>query len=144
MATSSPRVVRYMAPELLSPEQFGFTHSNPSKESDVYSFAMTVYEVFSSHLAAHTINERFLMIRSSRGSCRMVENRMVLRPFVSCPASDHPAQLFHRQAASYPIKSGTLFSDVGLRLRSPGCPFIHYIKNSLGRKRNHGGVRACH
>ena len=34
-----------MAPELLNPSQFSLANSNPSKESDVYSLAMTAYEV---------------------------------------------------------------------------------------------------
>jgi hypothetical protein len=38
-----------MAPELLNPSQFSLQNSNPSKESDVYSLAMTAYEVRSSH-----------------------------------------------------------------------------------------------
>ncbi|KAF9645420.1 kinase-like protein [Thelephora ganbajun] len=42
--TSKPGVVRYMAPELLNPPQFSLSNSNPSKESDVYSLAMTTYE----------------------------------------------------------------------------------------------------
>jgi len=42
--TSRPGVVRYMAPELLNPPQFSLPNSNPSKESDVYSLAMTAYE----------------------------------------------------------------------------------------------------
>jgi serine/threonine protein kinase len=46
--TSKPGVVRYMAPELLDPPQFGLADSSPSKESDVYSLAMTTYEVRSS------------------------------------------------------------------------------------------------
>ena len=40
--------VRYMAPELLSPPQFRLPNSNPTKESDVYSFAMTTYQACSS------------------------------------------------------------------------------------------------
>ena len=43
--TSKPGVVRYMAPELLNPTQFHLQNSNPTKESDVYSLAMTAYEV---------------------------------------------------------------------------------------------------
>lgn len=43
--TSKPGVVRYMAPELLNPSQFGLTNSNPSKESDIYSLALTAFEV---------------------------------------------------------------------------------------------------
>ncbi|KAF9647766.1 kinase-like protein, partial [Thelephora ganbajun] len=42
--TSKPGIVRYMAPELLNPPQFHLSNSNPSKESDVYSLAMTAYE----------------------------------------------------------------------------------------------------
>ena len=41
-----------MAPELLNPLQFDLANSNPSKESDIYSFAMTAFEVRSPH-AAH-------------------------------------------------------------------------------------------
>ncbi|KAF9644383.1 kinase-like protein [Thelephora ganbajun] len=47
--TSEPGIVRYMAPELLNLSQFNLSNSNPSKESDVFSFATTTYEVFSSH-----------------------------------------------------------------------------------------------
>ena len=39
-----------MAPELLNPLQFNLADSNPSKESDVYSLAMTAFEVRSSHI----------------------------------------------------------------------------------------------
>jgi len=45
---SKPGAVRYMAPELLNPSQFSLVNSNPSKESDIYSLAMTAYEVGSS------------------------------------------------------------------------------------------------
>ena len=72
MTTSKPGTVRYMAPELLNPPQFGLTNSDPSKESDIYSFAMTAYEVFPPHLAVRVADEHLPMTRSSRGSCRMV------------------------------------------------------------------------
>jgi serine/threonine protein kinase len=42
---SKPGVVRYMAPELLSPSKFNLTNSNPTKESDIYSLVVTTYEV---------------------------------------------------------------------------------------------------
>jgi serine/threonine protein kinase len=37
--------IRWMAPELLSPEDFGFDNCSPSRQSDVYAFGMVVYEV---------------------------------------------------------------------------------------------------
>jgi len=40
-----------MAPELLNPSQYSLPNSNPSKESDVYSLAMTAYEVRPSCIA---------------------------------------------------------------------------------------------
>ena len=36
---------RWSAPELLDPPVFGFKSCHPSKESDCYSFGMTIYEV---------------------------------------------------------------------------------------------------
>lgn len=39
------RDVRYIAPELMNPKGFGLSNSNPTKGSDIYSLALTVYEV---------------------------------------------------------------------------------------------------
>ena len=104
MATSNPGVICYMAPELLNPKQFGLTYSNPSKESDVYSFAMTAYEVFSSHLVVCLIDKRLpLMTRSSRGIRHMVESGRALWPFGSYLASGHLIQLTQRRSAGYLI-----------------------------------------
>ena len=36
-----------MGPELLSPDQFNFKDSRPTKESDCYAFGMVIYEVLS-------------------------------------------------------------------------------------------------
>jgi len=50
-----PGAVRYVAPELLNPKQFRLELENgsPSKESDVYSLAMTTYEVNPSWTTHH-------------------------------------------------------------------------------------------
>jgi len=56
ITTSKPGVTRYMAPELLHPKSFGFRYSSPSEESDVYSFAMTAYQVPYSYLMARIAN----------------------------------------------------------------------------------------
>ena len=52
MTAFRPGGVRYMAPELLDHIQFHLPSSNPSKESDIYSLAMTTFEVRSFH-ASH-------------------------------------------------------------------------------------------
>jgi len=49
MLPSKGGVVRYVAPELLDPSQYSLSDSNPSKASDIYSLAMTAYEVGSPH-----------------------------------------------------------------------------------------------
>lgn len=38
-------IIRYLAPELFSPSGFGLGDSNPRKECDIHSFAMSAYEV---------------------------------------------------------------------------------------------------
>ena len=48
MALSTPSLggtCRWMAPELLKSDETGGVHQKPSKESDVYAFAMVAYEV---------------------------------------------------------------------------------------------------
>lgn len=37
--------MRWMAPELLIPEDYGFDHCKPSKESDMFAVGMVIYEV---------------------------------------------------------------------------------------------------
>lgn len=36
---------RYMAPELLKPDAYGFLRCSPSKQSDMYAVGMVIYEV---------------------------------------------------------------------------------------------------
>ena len=60
--TSKRGVVRYMAPEVLNPPQFSLPNSNPLKESDVYSLAMTAYEVRSFHIVyGHRLHHHFVI-----------------------------------------------------------------------------------
>lgn len=47
----NPKATRYTAPELLNPSKFNLTYASPSRESDIYSLAMTAYEVRSSRTA---------------------------------------------------------------------------------------------
>jgi len=40
-----PSSVRWLAPELLFPEEFGLESARRTKETDIYAFAMVMYEV---------------------------------------------------------------------------------------------------
>ena len=42
--------VRWMSPELIDPEHFGFDRSRPTKASDCYALGMVVYEIVSGKL----------------------------------------------------------------------------------------------
>jgi serine/threonine protein kinase len=48
---------RWMAPELLLPEQFGLPQSLPSKQSDVYALGMIIYEVSKGFFLASLIQD---------------------------------------------------------------------------------------
>ena len=45
MPYSSGGTERWMSPELLMPEQFGFSETRPTKQSDCYALGMVIYEV---------------------------------------------------------------------------------------------------
>ena len=132
MTTSKPGDTRYMAPELLDPHQFGFKQSNPSKESDVFSFAMTAYEVsISSNLMARVINSRLSpIIRSSRGTCRMVYGWIASPPLISYLATGLLAPETQRPISGYLTRSGRPSCAVGTRNHASGCPHIDYIEDS--------------
>ena len=44
-SSGGEHTLRWCPPERLDPERFGFEKSNPTKKSDIYSMAMTIYEV---------------------------------------------------------------------------------------------------
>lgn len=46
-AGTNAGATRWMSPELLYPEHFGFTDSQPTKQSDCYAFGMVILEVLS-------------------------------------------------------------------------------------------------
>ena len=126
-------VTRYLAPELLNP-QFGLPDSNPSKESDVYSFAMTAYEVFSSYLVTCVTNKCLLpMNRSSLGPSRTIRGRRAPSPLMLDPRTTPPAQATQRQTVGYRTQSGTSLSAAGTGIHGSGCPLVYYVERSLDR-----------
>ena len=138
---SKPRVVRYMAPELLTPLKFGLDNSNYSKESDVFSFAILTYEVFPSYPVVRVSNECLIpTIRSSQESCRIVQIRSKLSPSRLHPGSGRPAQITQQPTVGYLIPSGTCLSGAGNRSRSPGHPLVHCAKHSSSRNKDRRGT----
>jgi len=45
--------VRWMSPERIAPERFGFKNSCPTKSSDCYALGMVIYETISGNLPYH-------------------------------------------------------------------------------------------
>ena len=45
--------LRWMSPELIAPEKFGFKTSRPTRSSDCYSLGMVAYEAFSGNIPFH-------------------------------------------------------------------------------------------
>lgn len=49
--------IRWMSPELFSPENFGLKESSPTKESDYYALGMVIYEVLSGQVPFAPLRE---------------------------------------------------------------------------------------
>ncbi|EMD31571.1 hypothetical protein CERSUDRAFT_119616 [Gelatoporia subvermispora B] len=60
--------VRYTAPEVIDPESVGLSKSALSLQSDVYGFAMTMWEIFSGEIPfCHCQNDASVILRICRG-----------------------------------------------------------------------------
>ncbi|KAF9644146.1 kinase-like protein [Thelephora ganbajun] len=59
--------VRWMSPELIEPQQFGFEHSRPTKSSDCYALGMVIYETISGHVPFHEYGTLTIPIKVLRG-----------------------------------------------------------------------------
>ena len=60
---------RWMSPELIDPEQFGFKKYCPTKASDCYALGMVIYETISGKLPFHQytdLNVFFKVVRGER------------------------------------------------------------------------------
>ena len=60
---------RWMSPELIDPEQFGFEKYCPTKASDCYALGMVIYETISGQLPFHQytdLNVFFKVVRGER------------------------------------------------------------------------------
>ena len=59
--------VRWMAPELINPQEFGFEKSCPTKSSDCYALGMVIYETLSGKVPFHTYSDLTVCIKVLKG-----------------------------------------------------------------------------
>jgi len=58
---------RWMSPELLHPDLFGFEDSRPTKESDCYALGMVIYEVLSGQVPFASLKDFIVMRKVIEG-----------------------------------------------------------------------------
>ena len=56
-------VVRWMSPELIDPDRFGFKESHRTKPSDCYALGMVIYEIISGHLPFHEFADLSVLVK---------------------------------------------------------------------------------
>ena len=58
---------RWMGPELIDPQRFGFKNSRPTKSSDCYALGMVIYETISGHLPFHEHTDLTVFLKVLEG-----------------------------------------------------------------------------
>jgi len=58
---------RWMSPELINPQRFGFENSCPTKSSDCYAFGMVIYETISGRLPFHKYTDLTVFVKVLEG-----------------------------------------------------------------------------
>ena len=59
--------LRWMSPELIAPEKFGFETNRPTRSSDCYSLGMVAYETFSGKIPFHETPDRAVFLKVVEG-----------------------------------------------------------------------------
>ena len=58
--------VRWMSPELIDPQHFGFEKGHPTKSSDCYALGMVIYEIISGNLPFHEYKNHTVSLKVLR------------------------------------------------------------------------------
>lgn len=66
-STEGANSTRWCPPEILDPERFGFKRGGPTKKSDVYSMAMTIYQVLTDRIPFYDCSDLYAMLRIVQG-----------------------------------------------------------------------------
>ena len=66
-SNSQGGTVRWMSPELITPQQFGIKKSCPTKSSDCYAFGMVIYETISGDLPFHKDTDYTISLKIVKG-----------------------------------------------------------------------------
>jgi len=59
--------VRWMSPERIAPDRFGFKNSRPTVSSDCYSLGMVIYETISGHVPFHKDTDPAVFLKVMEG-----------------------------------------------------------------------------
>ena len=121
--------LRHVAPERFSGDISGEIINGPSKQSDIYSFATTSFEVCSSAVNYPSAQYNYhVTIRSSQGYCLT----MAVIGLMSSPISDlgnnHPAQWTKVRRNCYRTLFGMQSQPVGVVDLNNGMSSLLYIK----------------
>ena len=65
---------RWMAPELIDPQRFGFKNSRPTKCSDCYALGMVIYETISGHLPFYQYTDLTVCVKVLEGELPSPQN----------------------------------------------------------------------
>ena len=68
---------RWMSPELIAPQRFGFESSRPTKSSDCYALGMVIYETISGHPPFHKYTDLTVFLKVVEGERPFREARFM-------------------------------------------------------------------
>jgi hypothetical protein len=135
---------RWMSPELIDPERFGFRSSRRTKSSDCYAFGMVIYETISGRFPFHQHADLTVVMkvlegeRPTRGPGFAESLWGILKQCWAPQPSDRPTvEDVFRRLERVRTETGGGGGDLDSAGNSP-CTFSHFIP----RKRSMGSTRS--